>query len=183
MITGERVVLRPIKDADWPIIENWGSRREGLWGPYQRFQLDHLPLLKQAYQKTALLQRESGMLLIETLQIQQVIGYVRYTLIPFPDSDHPQPEIGFGIAEPEARGQGYAGEAVSLLVDYLFAGYPAERISAFTEAGNLPAQRVLEKAGFQREGELRKSIFRDGRWRDMAIYGMLRQEWQPDQER
>lgn len=178
MIKGERVALRPIRDEDWPLIENWGSRREGLWGPFQRFQLDHLPLLKQAYQRSALLQRESGMLLIETLQIQQVIGYVRYTLIPYPDSDYPHPEIGFGIAEPDARGQGYAGEAVRLLVGYLFAGYASERISAFTEAANLPAQRVLEKVGFQREGELKQSIFRDGGWRDILIYGLLRQEWQ-----
>ena len=178
MIEGTRVVLRPITDEDWPTVESWGSRREGLWGSYQRFQLDHIPLLKQAYQKTGLLQRDSGLLMIETREIQQVIGFVRYTLIPYPDSDHPHPEIGFGIAEPSARGQGYAKEAVRLLVDYLFAGYPSERISAFTDAENIPAQRLMEKLGFQREGSLRRSMFRDGDWQDTALYGILRQEWQ-----
>lgn len=180
MIKGKRLVLRPIQDEDWALVENWGRSREALWGAFQRFQLDHVPLLKQAYQQGGMLSRESGLLLIETLEIQQVIGFVRYTLIPYPDSDHPHPEIGFGLPETGARGQGYAQEAVGLLVGYLFAGYPTERISAFTDAANLPAQRVLEGVGFRCEGTIRNAMFRDGGWQDVALYGILRPEWQPD---
>ena len=101
---------------------------------------------------------------------------MRYTLIPYPDADLPCPEIGFGIPEASAQGKGYAKQAVGLLVGYLFAGYPVERIMAFTEQENLPAQRVLEKNGFQKEGKLRRSMFRDGQWRDILIYGILRQQ-------
>jgi aminoglycoside 6'-N-acetyltransferase len=180
MIKGLRVVLRPIQDKDWPMIEEWGQSREALWGPFQRFQMDHVPLLRQAYQQTSLLKRESGLLLIETLEDQQVIGYVRYTLIPYPDSDLPHPEIGFGIPVASAHGKGYAKEAVKLLLDYLFSGYPLVRISAFTDEENLPAQKVMERVGFRREGILRGAMFRDGQWRDIAIYGILRQEWKPD---
>lgn len=180
MIKGLRVVLRPIQDKDWPMIEEWGQSREALWGPFQRFQMDHVPLLRQAYQQTSLLKRESGLLLIETLEDQQVIGYVRYTLIPYPDSDLPHPEIGFGIPVASAHGKGYAKEAVKLLLDYLFSGYPVVRISAFTDEENLPAQKVMERLGFRREGILRGAMFRDGQWRDIAIYGILRQEWKPD---
>jgi len=177
MIKGSRVVLRPIQDKDWPVIAGWGQDRAGLWGPFQRFQLDHVPLLQQAYQQTGLLKRESGFLLIETLEDPQVIGFVRYTLIPFPDDDLPYPEIGFGLPAEAMRGKGYTKEAVGLLVDYLFSGYPAERIGAFTDKENLPAQRVMENVGFQREGTLRRAMFRDGLWRDVAVYAILRQEW------
>ncbi|HUH97769.1 MAG TPA: GNAT family protein [Anaerolineales bacterium] len=179
MLKGPHLSLRPIQDKDWPTVEEWGQSREALWGPFQRFQLDHVPLLQQAYRQTGLLKRESGMLLIETLEDGQVIGYVRYTLIPYPDSDLPQPEIGFGIALASARGKGYAKEAVQLLVDYLFSGYPAERIGAFTESENTPARKVMESLGFQREGTLRRALFRDGQWRDICIYGLLRGEWKP----
>lgn len=180
MIKGSHIVLRPIQDKDWPIVEEWGQSREALWGAFQRFQMDHVPLLRQAYQQTGLLKRESGLLLIETLEDQQVIGYVRYTLIPYPDSDLPHPEIGFGIPVASARGKGYAKEAVKLLVDYLFSGYPTERIGAFTEDENIPAQKVMESLGFRREGTLRRALFRDGQWRDIGIYGLLRQEWKLD---
>ena len=180
MIKGSRVLLRPIQDKDWPIVEEWGRSREALWGPFQRFQIDHIPLLRQAYQQTGLLKRESGLLLIETLEDQQVIGYVRYTLIPYPDNDLPHPEIGFGIPAVNAQGKGYAKEAVKLLVEYLFSGYSTERIGAFTDEENIPAQKVMEGSGFRREGILRQAMFRDGEWHDIAIYGILRQEWKPD---
>ncbi len=176
MIKGSRILLRPIQDKDWPTIEEWGQGRDALWGPFQRFQLDHLPLLRQAYQQMGLLKRESGFLLIEAIQDQQVIGYTRYTLIPYPDADMPYPEIGFGIPVIGAQGKGYAKEAVRLLVEYLFAGYPVQRIIAFTDHENIPAQRVMESTGFQQEGILRRSMFRDGQWRDIIIYGILRQE-------
>jgi RimJ/RimL family protein N-acetyltransferase len=180
MIRGSRLILRPVQDKDWPLIEEWGRDRQGLWGSYQRFQLNHLPLLRQAYQQTRLLKRESGLLLVEKLEDQQVIGYVRYTMIPYPDGDLPQPEIGFGIPVVSAQGKGYAKEAVRLLVGYLFSGYPCERIVAFTDTENLPAQKVMEGIGFQQEGTLRRAMFRDGEWRDIAIYGFLRREWQAD---
>jgi RimJ/RimL family protein N-acetyltransferase len=121
------------------------------------------------------------LLLVETIEDEQPIGFVRYTLIPFPDSDLPHPEIGFGIPEANARGKGYATEAVSLLVDYLFNGYPAERISAFTEVENQLARKLLVRLGFNQEGILRRGIFRDGYWRDIALYGILREGWRSGQ--
>ena len=179
MIEGSRILLRPIREEDWQIVEGWGQRREALWGQFQRFQIDHMPLLREAYRQTGLLSRESGFLLIEVLTQQQVVGFVRYTLLQFPDADFAYPEIGFGIPELSARGRGYGAEAVQLLVKYLWAGYGVERMAAFTDLENTPAQRVLEKSGFQREGVLRRASFRDGRWCDIAVYGTLRQDGKP----
>jgi RimJ/RimL family protein N-acetyltransferase len=48
------------------------------------------------------------------------------------------------------------------------------RIAAETEVGNVAEQRSLEKAGFTREGTLRGSCFRAGKWRDMASYSIVR---------
>lgn len=177
MITGTRIQLRPLRDADWPLFEAWGGSREALWGPFQRFQLDHLPALRQAYQHSGLLARENGFLLIEMLEDQQVVGFVRYTMQKFPDADFPHPEVGFGITDVGARGQGLAKEAVGLLATYLFSGYAVERLSAFTDCENLPARNLLEGLGFELGGTLRKAYFRDGGWRDMAIYGLLREAW------
>jgi RimJ/RimL family protein N-acetyltransferase len=177
MISGTHLILRPVEDRDWERIEAWGRDPSALWGPYQRFQLDHVPQLQQVYQQMGLLSRDSGLLLVETIPEEDVVGFVRYTMIPFPDSDLPHPEIGFGIPEAGAQGKGYAKEAVGLLVAYLFAGYPVARLTAFTEKGNRPAQRVLAVNGFQQEGNLRRSMFRDGQWRDILIYGILREEF------
>ena len=136
-------------------------------------------VIQTATAATNRLSRSAGWMLVELLADQRVIGFVRYTLTSFPDSDLPHPEIGFGLWDPAARGQGLAAEAVGLLIEYLLAGYPAERISAVTDVENLPAQHLLEGLDFRREGIIRRAMFRDGRWCDLALYGLLRDEWHP----
>lgn len=37
--------------------------------------------------------------------------------------------------------------------------------------------RVLEKAGFTKEGLIRKSVFIRGEWRDGILYSILREDW------
>ena len=44
------------------------------------------------------------------------------------------------------------------------------------EITNVAEQRALEKAGFTREGILRGTVFRPGRWHDQVIYSVLRDE-------
>jgi RimJ/RimL family protein N-acetyltransferase len=51
------------------------------------------------------------------------------------------------------------------------------RIQAETNPRNIASQRVLEKAGFTREGLVRKSIFIRGQWEDGLLYSILREEW------
>jgi RimJ/RimL family protein N-acetyltransferase len=83
--------------------------------------------------------------------------------------------IGIGLAA-EFRGRGYGSAAQRLLVRYLFAHTQVNRIEATTEITNVAEQRALEKAGFTREGVLRGSTFRQGRWHDQVMYSVLRDE-------
>jgi len=85
-------------------------------------------------------------------------------------------EIGYGII-PNERGKGYCTEAVNIAVDYLFLSKPLVRIQAHTNVKNMASQRVLEKAGFRKEGIVRKRIFVRGNWRDEFLYSILREEW------
>ncbi len=82
-------------------------------------------------------------------------------------------EIGAAVV-PEHRGRGVGTAAQRLLVAHLLGYTTAHRLEAWTEAGNLAEQRVLERIGFQREGVLREAGWRDGAWRDAVVYGLLR---------
>jgi RimJ/RimL family protein N-acetyltransferase len=83
--------------------------------------------------------------------------------------------IGIGLA-PEFRGRGCGTEAQRLLVRYLFAHTLVSRVEATTEITNIAEQRALEKAGFTREGVLRRTTFRQGQWHDQVIYSVIRDE-------
>lgn len=82
-------------------------------------------------------------------------------------------EIGMSLL-PEARGRGVGARATSELVRYLFAHTRTERIQACTDVTNQAACRVLEHAGFSREGVMRAAQWRDGAFRDLALYAIVR---------
>lgn len=72
------------------------------------------------------------------------------------------------------RNKGYGSEAQRLLAEYLLQTFPIARVEAETDITNLAEQRALEKAGFVREGVLRKAQWRAGDWHDMVVYSRVR---------
>ena len=100
------------------------------------------------------------------------IGEIRH----FIDRPHGVMELA-GWLVPSERKKGYATEATQLTVDYLFLSKGIARIQAIVEVRNMASQRVLEKAGFQREGTMRDESFDRGEWRDYYLYSILRREW------
>jgi ribosomal-protein-alanine N-acetyltransferase len=85
-------------------------------------------------------------------------------------------EIGY-IVVPNERKKGYGSEAVKIIVDYLFLSKDLVRVQAITGVDNFASHRVLEKAGFTKEGIIRKSAFIRGEWKDGCLYSILREEW------
>jgi ribosomal-protein-alanine N-acetyltransferase len=85
-------------------------------------------------------------------------------------------EIGYAVVSAE-RGHGYATEAVKMIVDYLFLSRDIVRIGSATHFENRASQKVLENAGFTREGTERKGMFVWGEWADVYVYSILREEW------
>lgn len=98
------------------------------------------------------------------------VGYIAH----FPAAEKLGMEIGY-ILLPSERCKGYCSEAVQIMIDYLFLSRDIVRIQAHTDISNLGSQRVLEKAGFKKEGTLRKSTFVRGEWRDNSLYSILRE--------
>lgn len=84
-------------------------------------------------------------------------------------------EMGYSIAEPY-WGKGLMTEACRALVRYVFAEFAVERLQARVFVGNDASERVMAKLGFSREGVLRRTILRRGRWWDVAMWSMVRAE-------
>ncbi|MEY9934205.1 RimJ/RimL family protein N-acetyltransferase [Catenulispora sp. GP43] len=91
----------------------------------------------------------------------------------------PAPGINFGIGLiPSGRGKGHGTEAQRQLVAYLFANTTVNRVEASTDVENIAEQRSLEKAGLVREGVCRGCHFRDGEYRDMVVFAILRADFE-----
>jgi RimJ/RimL family protein N-acetyltransferase len=85
-------------------------------------------------------------------------------------------EIAY-VLVPNERGKGYGTEAAQLMVDYLFLSKELARIFTLADVRNKASQRVLEKAGLQREGTMRNCLFNRGKLVDCYLYGVLREDW------
>ena len=66
-----------------------------------------------------------------------------------------QATFGLWLA-PDARGRGVGTRALRLVADWTFATTAAIRLDAFIMVGNEASNRMVERAGFQREGVLRR---------------------------
>jgi len=80
----------------------------------------------------------------------------------------------FLIGEAKYRGWGYGMEAVFLLLDYAFNHLNLNKIWLETMALNEGARAVYQKMGFQEEGILREQKFKNGKYIDVYIHGLLR---------
>lgn len=83
-------------------------------------------------------------------------------------------ELGYYIAE-EYWGKGIMTEAVRQICEYVFSKSDIIRIFAEPFTYNIASCRVLEKAGFQYEGTLRRNVLKNGEVIDMKMYSKIKE--------
>ena len=104
----------------------------------------------------------------------QLIGTVGLAIA---NVDH-QAEIGYWFGR-DYWGQGFCTEAIVAVLDYGFETLGLHRIFAQHIARNGASARVLEKAGFSKEGVLRQHARKWGVFEDVICYGMLCKDERP----
>jgi [ribosomal protein S5]-alanine N-acetyltransferase len=82
-------------------------------------------------------------------------------------------EMGYWLGEPY-WGRGLTTRAVLATSEWAFENYKLTRIFAMAFSHNVASMRVLEKAGFEREGILRRSAVKNGVVLDQVLYAKVR---------
>ncbi len=81
------------------------------------------------------------------------------------------------IGEKSEWNKGYGSEAVRLRTRYAFDELNLEKIQTAAFMENVGSRRVLEKAGYQQIGVARRHEWRHGKWHDMWLAELLREDW------
>ncbi|WP_096154418.1 MULTISPECIES: GNAT family N-acetyltransferase [Bacillus] len=89
---------------------------------------------------------------------------------------HHRAEIGFELNK-EYWGQGIASEAVEAVIHYGYKNLNLERIEAIVDPPNLLSQKLMEKQGFRKEGLLRRYEYNFGKFNDVYMYSLIRQDY------
>lgn len=87
-------------------------------------------------------------------------------------------EVGYWLGRPY-RGQGYASEAVELLVRTAFRDLGLHRVEARVFTANARSRRLAERCGFRYEGRLRDEVWKEGRWRSVLLFARLARDRVP----
>ncbi len=101
-----------------------------------------------------------------------VVGGIGFTGLD-PGVSH-RAELGYWLARPY-WGQGIMTEAVKAVMAFAFDSFDLVRITAHVFAFNQGSARVLEKAGFQLEGHLRKHYLKNGVLVDGKLYASVKE--------
>ena len=165
MLEGKNVNLRIVEKEDLPLWADWNNNPE-FFGEFIWFPQNSRTELAKRYDnltpdhKWFVIEKKDG------TKIGGIIHFLAGNLL----------EIGYSLV-PSERRKGYCSEAVKIMVDYLFLSKGIVRVQAHADVRNEGSQKVLEKAGFKKEGVVRKDAFFYGEWRDGYLYSILREEW------
>jgi RimJ/RimL family protein N-acetyltransferase len=177
LLTTERLIIRRFQDSDLESFLAYRNDPEVAkyqgWGlPYTR---EHALAFMEVMKSIQL--AAPGMNCQVAIQLKstgEMIGDIFFVVF---QEYAGVARVGYTLARPHWK-QGYAFEAVSRVLDYLFRDLALHRAAADCDPENLASVRLLERLGFRREGHFVESFpLGDNRWGDEYYYGLLEREW------
>ena len=103
------------------------------------------------------------------------IGYMDF------NEDNATVEVGYSLARWMWNG-GYMTEALSRVIAYTFDAMDINRIEAQHELDNPSSGRVMDKCGMLKEGVMRQRLYNKGRYVDVALYAILKEDYEKKKE-
>ena len=110
---------------------------------------------------------------IELRETGAVVGTIGFMWI---QEDNAAAEVGYSLARDQWN-KGLMTEALQAVIDYGFGRLNLNRIEAQHETTNPASGAVMRKCGMLHEGTLRGRLYNKGRYVDVQLYAILRQDY------
>jgi RimJ/RimL family protein N-acetyltransferase len=170
-----RLQLRPLESSDTLEIQKAAGIREiadtmiSLPHPYPDGEAER-------YISQTQKEREAGSSVTFVIEMKEGKGFCGLIEVRDIDREHSQGELSFWLTT-KAWGHGYMSEVVQVTVRYGFEVLSLNRLYAYHMLRNPATGRVLEKNGFRQEGLLRQRVQKWGKYEDVALMAILKQDW------
>lgn len=175
-LSGERVELTAIRDADIETLISWDDDPEFLRNLHSGPAYPRPESAQREWWAERLKAKDAYHFAIRLKDDGRLIGTFHIEEIEWP---HRAAWFSIGIGAPDARGKGYGREALALAIDFAFNDLNLHRLSLTVFDYNQAAIRLYKRLGFTHEGTFRQYLQRDGRRHDMLLFGLLADEWPP----
>lgn len=87
-------------------------------------------------------------------------------------------DVGIYIGDEQYRGKGYGTDAMKILLQFVFSEMNLNKVRLSVFDFNQRGIKSYVKCGFKQEGIKRQEMFREGRYHDVIMMGILRPEWE-----
>ena len=173
MLVGQQITLRPLRSDDIGPLHDSSMDLEnrGPWYPLPRSPRSKF---EAAFAESGFWTRDDGIFAI-TDHDDRLIGIVEWELL---NGDVPDVEVSYRLLDQADRGKGITTEALGLLSGWLFDSGQINRLRANVHVDNKASRRVVEKCGFTQEATARAAWYNRGRWHDVAVYTLTREEFE-----
>jgi len=175
----ERLIVRRFEERDVPDILEY-SRHEAS-DEHRRRNVDWEPTeesVRQWWTPMIAMKPEEAIqwlsLVVELKSRRRLIGNIGFNAKRIEDGF--QGQIGWILGK-AYEGRGYATEAATALLDYLFRTVGFHRVYAMTSPDNRRSWRLMERLGMRREAHFVKNCHHDSGWTDEYVYAILAEEW------
>lgn len=175
VVQGRGVVLRPPRTGDYPAWADLRERSRDYLQPWEPMWPED-DLTRAAYRRRlGVYAREMESGHAWPFFILDPAGRTLYGAITLSNVRRGVAEtgtLGYWIGQPYA-GRGLATAAVKAISGFAFQTARLHRLEASCLPTNIASRRVLENAGFRKEGEARAYLKINGVWADHLLFGLL----------
>ena len=172
---GDGLALRLYETADsGPLLALIEASREHL-GPWHAFV--HTATLESTAEWIAQVRREHAENVSAQVAIvrgEEIVGNVGFKPV---DWENRVSELGYWLA-PSEQGRGTMTRAVRAMLDHGFGVWHLGRVEIYCAVQNARSRAIPERLGFTHEGTHRHAERVAGRVHDLAVYGLLSEEWE-----
>jgi ribosomal-protein-alanine N-acetyltransferase len=167
----DRLSLRPFEIADAPRVQQFAGAREvysttlNIPHPYG----DGLAEQWIASHPVQFYGGKGATFAITLPDGDELIGAIGLAV----QRQHRRAELGYWVGVPYWN-RGYCTEAAVAVIRYGFEELDLHKITSRHMAGNHASERVMVKAGMRKEGEFVDDIYKDGAFRTIGVYGLVK---------
>lgn len=167
--------LRELEESDLEIINKWRNKHsliDNLGAPFRYINLDVEKRWFESYMNNR--SRTVRCAIVDD-KSNIILGLVILTDI---DQLNQSAEFHIMIGDEANQGKGIGTFAVKEILRHAFYNLNLQRIELTVLEANVRAKHLYENCGFKYEGRKRKSNYKNGKFVDMLMYSILREEYE-----
>lgn len=168
-IPGSRINLRLLDKTDWDLFKQLNTCPIIMKHVYEPFSIEETK--KRFEERIQPWSDKSDLWLCLAIDETNSDGKLGSIGLKITNHQARMAEVGY-LLKIEAQGKGIASEALALIKNYAFTTLRLNKLVASCSSGNIGSYKVLEKAGFLREGCLKQNTILNGKYIDDYVYGL-----------